>query len=163
MEQNKAGTSIGVTLGTSALLFFWVAGDLILGLPTFMTQGSKILIEEEIDVNGEIKKYPGDKSTGLVPGPIALGVFIILISVMGRSVEHTDTAANVSNVSSSQDAVAINAASTNSESIDKPSPSTNLRQRVIARCRDQMAQYGASLVKACVDQDVGAEAALQHY
>jgi hypothetical protein len=39
----------------------------------------------------------------------------------------------------------------------------NLMQEIIARCRTQMGEYGAAMVKACVDRDIEAENALQKY
>lgn len=39
----------------------------------------------------------------------------------------------------------------------------NLMQEIIARCRTQMGEYGAAMVKACVDQDIKAENALRQY
>jgi hypothetical protein len=32
----------------------------------------------------------------------------------------------------------------------------NLTQEIISRCKTQMAEYGAAMVKACVDQDIAA-------
>jgi hypothetical protein len=37
------------------------------------------------------------------------------------------------------------------------------KQEIISRCRKQMEQYGASLIKACVDQDLEALEALHSY
>ncbi len=48
-EQDKyarAGAAIGTTLGTTFILFFWAAGDVILGLFVLFTRGKKIIIEE---------------------------------------------------------------------------------------------------------------------
>lgn len=39
----------------------------------------------------------------------------------------------------------------------------NSMQEIISRCRTQMGKYGAAMVKACVDQDIEAEKALQKY
>lgn len=36
-------------------------------------------------------------------------------------------------------------------------------QEIISRCRTQMGEYGAAMVKACVDQDIEAEDALRKY
>lgn len=36
----------------------------------------------------------------------------------------------------------------------------NVKQDIIKRCQSQMGQYGASLVKACVDQDINAIVAI---
>lgn len=46
-EAAKAGAAIGATLGTGMLLFFWVAGAVILGLITMLTRGETIVITEE--------------------------------------------------------------------------------------------------------------------
>lgn len=37
------------------------------------------------------------------------------------------------------------------------------KKEIMERCRAQMGQYGASMVKACVDQDMEAFAALSNY
>lgn len=37
------------------------------------------------------------------------------------------------------------------------------KQDIIARCKNQMADYGAAIVKACVDQDIEAYNALSGY
>lgn len=37
------------------------------------------------------------------------------------------------------------------------------RDTIIARCREQMGQYGSAMVKACVDQDMAAYSVLQTY
>jgi hypothetical protein len=42
-----AGTAIGATLGTGMLLFFWVAGAIILGLITLLSRGNTVVITEE--------------------------------------------------------------------------------------------------------------------
>ncbi|RWC22415.1 MAG: hypothetical protein E5V25_02760 [Mesorhizobium sp.] len=47
-QAEKAGGAIGAAIGTSMLVFFWVAGDIILGLFTLMTRGKKILITEDV-------------------------------------------------------------------------------------------------------------------
>lgn len=39
----------------------------------------------------------------------------------------------------------------------------DLMQEIIDQCRAQMSQYGASLVKVCVDQDIAAIKALSEY
>jgi GYF domain 2 len=44
-EAGKTGAAIGVTIGTGFILFFWVAGDVILGLLTLLTRGS-VIVEE---------------------------------------------------------------------------------------------------------------------
>ena len=38
-----------------------------------------------------------------------------------------------------------------------------VRQAVIKRCRDKMAEYGAAMVKGCVDIDMEAYEALEEY
>lgn len=38
-----------------------------------------------------------------------------------------------------------------------------VRESIIARCRNQMGSFGASMVKFCVDEDVAAYAALTSY
>jgi len=43
-----------------------------------------------------------------------------------------------------------------------PQP-TDAKQEIISRCRKQMEQYGASLIKACVDQDLEALQDLRSY
>jgi len=45
-EAGKTGAAIGATIGTGFVLFFWVAGDIILGLLTILTRGSKVIVEE---------------------------------------------------------------------------------------------------------------------
>jgi antitoxin component YwqK of YwqJK toxin-antitoxin module len=50
------------------------------------------------------------------------------------------------------------------EKINKGRQETNTTmQEIISRCRKQMGEYGAAMVKACVDQDIEAEKALQKY
>lgn len=39
----------------------------------------------------------------------------------------------------------------------------NIKKEIIDRCRSQMGEYGASMVKACVDQDLQAVSALDKY
>ncbi len=46
-EAEKAGGAVGATIGTGVLLFFWVAGDVILGLFTLLTRGQTVVITEE--------------------------------------------------------------------------------------------------------------------
>lgn len=46
-DAERAGGAIGATIGTGLLLFFWVAGDIILGLFTLLTRGKRILITED--------------------------------------------------------------------------------------------------------------------
>lgn len=44
----QGGYAIGATIGTSLLLFLWVAGDVILGLLTMFTRGKKLIIEDVV-------------------------------------------------------------------------------------------------------------------
>lgn len=46
-DAERAGGAIGATLGTGMLVFFWVAGAVILGLFTLLTRGETIVITEE--------------------------------------------------------------------------------------------------------------------
>ncbi len=39
----------------------------------------------------------------------------------------------------------------------------DVKQEIIQRCKSQMGDYGASMVKACVDQDIEALVALNEY
>lgn len=43
------------------------------------------------------------------------------------------------------------------------SAGAEIRQSIIDRCRAQMGDYGASMVKACVDEDLAAYSVLQGY
>lgn len=45
-EFEEAGAVIGGTIGTGMLVFFWLAGAVILGLITIMTRGKTTIIEE---------------------------------------------------------------------------------------------------------------------
>ena len=38
-----------------------------------------------------------------------------------------------------------------------------VRQSIIQRCRNQMSDYGASIVQVCADGDIEAERALENY
>ena len=40
---------------------------------------------------------------------------------------------------------------------------SDIKKEIIDRCRSQMGQYGASMVKACVDQDIEAVNAIAKY
>ncbi|WP_157353554.1 hypothetical protein [Aromatoleum toluclasticum] len=40
---------------------------------------------------------------------------------------------------------------------------SDIKQEIIDRCRSQMGKYGASMVKACVDQDIEAVNAIAKY
>lgn len=46
-EAGRAGAAIGGTIGTGMIVFFWVAGAVILGLLTILTRGRKVIVEEE--------------------------------------------------------------------------------------------------------------------
>ena len=41
----QEGLAIGGTIGTTALLFFWALGDIILGMLTFFTRGKMVMVE----------------------------------------------------------------------------------------------------------------------
>lgn len=45
-DSARSGTAIGATLGTGFLVFFWMAGDLVLGLFVLLTRGKLTIIEE---------------------------------------------------------------------------------------------------------------------
>lgn len=45
-EAAKAGRAIGGTIGSGVIVFFWVAGAVILGIFTLLTRGKKTIIEE---------------------------------------------------------------------------------------------------------------------
>jgi len=47
--------------------------------------------------------------------------------------------------------------------LSTPLAQADLKDDVIARCRRQMGEYGAAMVKACVDQDLAAAKALAEY
>lgn len=40
---------------------------------------------------------------------------------------------------------------------------TDVKKEIIDRCKTQMGQYGAAMIKACVDQDIEALAAINEY
>ena len=42
-------------------------------------------------------------------------------------------------------------------------PTKDVKQEIISRCKSQMGEYGAMMVKACVDQDIDAVKALNTY
>lgn len=48
-ESERAGAAIGGTVGFGILLFFWVAGAIILGLLTMFTRGNVTYIEETVE------------------------------------------------------------------------------------------------------------------
>lgn len=48
-EAGQAGAAIGGTIGTTLLLFVWLAGAVILGLLTLFTRGKVTIIEEKTE------------------------------------------------------------------------------------------------------------------
>lgn len=44
----QAGHAIGATIGSGVILFFWVAGAVILGLIAMLTRGRKTIITEDV-------------------------------------------------------------------------------------------------------------------
>lgn len=48
-EAGRAGAAIGGMLGTGTILFFWVAGVVILGLAAILTRGRKVIVEELVE------------------------------------------------------------------------------------------------------------------
>ena len=46
-EAEHAGKVIGGTIGTGFIVFFWVAGAVILGLFALLTRGRKVIITED--------------------------------------------------------------------------------------------------------------------
>jgi hypothetical protein len=44
----QAGQAIGGTIGSGVILFFWVAGAVILGLIAMLTRGRKTIITEDV-------------------------------------------------------------------------------------------------------------------
>jgi len=42
----KVGAQIGTTFASGFIIFVWAAGDVILGLLTLLSRGSKIIVEE---------------------------------------------------------------------------------------------------------------------
>lgn len=46
-DAGRAGSTLGAMLGTGTLLFYWMAGAVILGILTLLTRGPRILITEE--------------------------------------------------------------------------------------------------------------------
>jgi hypothetical protein len=48
-EYEEAGAAIGTMIGISFILFFWLAGDVILGLLVLLTRKKKIITLEEAD------------------------------------------------------------------------------------------------------------------
>jgi hypothetical protein len=49
------------------------------------------------------------------------------------------------------------------QSTTPPPATAEVKKEIISRCRNQMQQYGAAMVKACVDQDLEAFQDLQSY
>jgi hypothetical protein len=45
---SQTGAAIGATIGTSFILMFWAAGDVILGLFLLLTPGKKLIVEETV-------------------------------------------------------------------------------------------------------------------
>lgn len=48
-QWEQAGTTIGATMGTGALLVFWAIGAAILGGLALATRGKKIIVQETIE------------------------------------------------------------------------------------------------------------------
>jgi hypothetical protein len=44
----RVGSALGATIGTGTIIFFWMAGAVILGLLALVTRGRKTYIEEKI-------------------------------------------------------------------------------------------------------------------
>jgi hypothetical protein len=65
-------------------------------------------------------------------------------------------------MTTSQEAIIIGALSAFSMAAHALTPQ-ELKQEIIDRCQAQMAEYGASIVKACVDQESEAANALGRY
>jgi hypothetical protein len=42
----KVGAHIGATFASGFMIFVWAAGDVILGLLTLLSRGSKVIVEE---------------------------------------------------------------------------------------------------------------------
>lgn len=47
-DAEKAGVAIGATMGFGVLLTIWALGDIILGLLTYFSRGTKYIITEEV-------------------------------------------------------------------------------------------------------------------
>ena len=47
--------------------------------------------------------------------------------------------------------------------LHKPSDGAAERQKIIARCREEMGEHGSAMVKYCADKDIAAYRALQSY
>lgn len=48
-EAARTGATIGATLGTGFIVFFWAAGAIVLGLFTMFTRGKKIMTTETVE------------------------------------------------------------------------------------------------------------------
>ena len=47
-DAQRAGRNVGATVATGMLVFFWVAGAVILGLFALLTRGRKTIVEETV-------------------------------------------------------------------------------------------------------------------
>lgn len=57
-EAEQTGTAIGATIGTGFIVFFWVAGAVILGLFAILTRGRKTIVEETDSKRGRDRRSP---------------------------------------------------------------------------------------------------------
>lgn len=48
-EASRAGTAVGGTIGTGVLVFFWLAGAVILGIMALLTRGKTVIVEETLE------------------------------------------------------------------------------------------------------------------
>jgi hypothetical protein len=48
-EAERVGRTIGGTIGTGLILFFWVSGAVITGLLALLTRGRKTIVEETVE------------------------------------------------------------------------------------------------------------------
>jgi hypothetical protein len=56
-EYSRAGAFIGGTIGTGLILFFWLAGTVIIGLFALLTRGKVTIVEEtRTDTQGPIER-----------------------------------------------------------------------------------------------------------
>jgi hypothetical protein len=44
-DAERAGAAIGITMGLGVVMFFWVAGAIILGLLALLTRGRQVIVE----------------------------------------------------------------------------------------------------------------------